>query len=175
MTNRYADGRGLYRLNFDPTRYPFDRVRLDISYDGLPTGYTVDIGDAFYTEGFSRGNGGRSNKAEVQVIDGLLLVYGNDGTPRREAVDGVRLLYTLEDAVRAGETISLEIANERLGIDYGGGIEVLDSPYLFALDGQLDRIGPEEYDIYAAFNRTIDGDGYGAGVSQVVVTLYPAR
>lgn len=175
LTNQYRDGRKLYRLNFDPARYPFDRVRFDISYDGRPTDYTVNIGDAFYTAGISRGSGSRSNNAELQIFDDLLLVYGNDATPSREALDDDRLLFALEDAVRAGETISLEVGNKRLGINYGGGIEVVESPHLFALTGQRDRKGPEDYDLYATFNRTIDGDGHGNGVSEVMVTLYPAR
>ena len=42
-------------------------------------------------------------------------------------------------------------------------------------NGQPERDGSTNYDLYAAFNRTIDGSQIGSGVSQVVVTLYPSR
>ncbi|MEZ4717116.1 MAG: hypothetical protein R2851_13675 [Caldilineaceae bacterium] len=52
------------------------------------------------------------------------------------------------------------------------GFGDVESPYLFALDGQSDREGPVNFDIYAAFNRNITGDRLGVGVRNVTVTLF---
>lgn len=169
------NGQRLYWTRFDPYLVPYDRVRFDITYDSQPHGYSVDIGDDSYTEGLSWGVANSSNNAELQIVDNQLLIYGNYDTPKHEALDGDRLYLLLDDVVRAGETISLEVGNERVGIYYAGGIEVIEAPFLFALDGQQNRFGVEDYTIDFAFNRTIDGDGSGSGVSKVVVTLYPAR
>ena len=168
-------GQALLRLTLDPATTGYDRVRFDVTYAGTPNGWSLNIGDSAGNNGQGGDAGQQSNDAEVQLVDGALAVYGNDDTPAREAQAGQRQLFALADAVRGGETLSLEVANERLGINYGGGIEVVDSPYLFALAGQPDGSGPVNQEIYAAFNRTIDGSRSGSGISQVVVTLYPAR
>jgi hypothetical protein len=168
-------GQALLQLTLDPAITGYDRARFDITYDGAPDGWSVNIGDSITNNGRGGDTGHEFNDAEVQLVDGQLLVYGNEEIRARDAKDGRRLLFTLDDVVRRDETVALEVSNDRLGINYGGGIEVVESPYLFALDGQLDRAGLANYEIYAAFNRTIDGSNSGSGISQVVVTLYPAR
>jgi hypothetical protein len=168
-------GQALLQLTLDPATTGYDRARFDITYDGAPDGWSVNIGDSITNNGRGGDTGHEFNDAEVQLVDGQLLVYGNEETRARDAKDGRRLLFTLDDVVRRDETVALEVSNDRLGINYGGGIEVVESPYLFALDGQLDRAGLANYEIYAAFNRTIDGSSNGSGISKVVVTLYPAR
>ncbi|MDQ3248903.1 MAG: VWA domain-containing protein, partial [Chloroflexota bacterium] len=169
-----AEG-ALFRLTLDPRRSGYVRVRFDITLTKDAGGLDVNIGDSISNDGYSGDSGDQSNYAEVQIEDGTLRVYGNDYTPAGDTTDSHRLLRTLPDVVRGGDTISLEVANEHLGINALGGIEVLDSPYLFALDGQADREGSTNYDLYAAFNRTVDGSSNGRGVSQVVITLYPVR
>lgn len=168
-------GQALLRLTLDPATTGYGRARFDVSYTGAPNGWSLNIGDSAGNNGQGGDAGQQSNDAEVQLVDGTLVVYGNDDIPARETKDGHRQLLTLADAVRRGETLALEVANGRLGINYGGGIEVVDSPYLFALAGQPDWSGPVNQEIYAAFNRTIDGSQSGAGISQIVITLYPAR
>ncbi|MCB0111102.1 MAG: hypothetical protein KDE53_34510, partial [Caldilineaceae bacterium] len=68
-----------------------------------------------------------------------------------------------------------EISDGRVGINAPGGIEVVNSPHLFQLAGQLNEQGQPDDTIYVAFNRSIDGNESGAGVGEVVVTFYPAR
>ncbi|MEZ4733538.1 MAG: VWA domain-containing protein [Caldilineaceae bacterium] len=169
-----GDAQALLQLTLDPA-HGYVRARFDIAYAGAPRGWSVNLGDSPTNSGTGGDAGQQSNDAEVQLVDAALLVYGNDDTPVQETSDGYRQIFGLPDAVRGGETLSLEVANERLGINTGGGIEVITSPYLFALNRQPDRAGTVNYDLYAAFNRTIDGSRSGSGVNQVVVTLYPAR
>lgn len=177
-TLQQGNGQSLLQITLNPSVHDagrYDRVRFDITYDRAPQGWSVNIGDSSSNNGDGSDGGDQSNDAEVQILDGDLAIYGNDYTPVRETTDGRRLLRTVTDVVRAGETVALEISNGRLGLNYGGGIEVIDSPYLFALNRQPDREGPVNYDLYAAFNRTIDGERNGSGVSKVLVTLYPSR
>lgn len=149
-------GTAVLQLTLDAQGAGYARARFDISYAGVPNGWTVNLREDV---------DGQSHGAEVQLIEDSLLIYGNGDTPASATINGARQLFALEDVARSGETLSLEVSQGRLGINYGGGIEVVDSPYLFDSNAVL----------YAAFNRTIDGNGGGTGVSQVVVTLYPAR
>lgn len=165
----------LLRLTLDPHTVGYTRARFDITYADAPSGFSVHLGDSAANHGYGGDGGEQSNNAELVMLDGALYVYGNDDTPSEDTLDGARLLWSLDNAVRNGETIALEVSNQRLGINHAGGIEVVESPYLFALNRQPDRAGAANYDLYAAFNRTITHNESGYGVSQVVVTLYPAR
>ncbi|MFN8490164.1 MAG: vWA domain-containing protein [Caldilineaceae bacterium] len=165
----------LLRLTLDPRSTGYTKARFDVSYGNTPSGLSVNIGDSLSNGGYGGDNGNQSNNAEVQIENNRLSVYGNDYTQPGDTIDGKRQLKLLRDVVRSGETISLEVSNEHLGINTAGGIEVVNSSDLFALNGQEDRRGSVNYDLYAAFNRNIAGTVSGSGVTQVVVTLYPAR
>ena len=139
------------------------RARFDITYGAAPRGFSVNIGDAIP-------GAYDSNSSEMAIADGRLELFGNSATPPQTSLDGVRLLKRFEDVVRNGETISIEVSSQRLGLNYSGGIEVVDSPFLYNFG-----FASGSYNLYAAFNRTISGADSGSGVSKVVVTIYPAR
>ena len=171
---RRADGQALMMLTLDPRRTGYSRVRFDVTYRETPDGLTVNIGDSPSNSGYGGDGGDQSNDAELQMINGELAVYGNDYTPSRKTTDGHRQIDYFEDVVRSGETVSFEISNEQLIVDSAAGYEEVNSSYLYALAGQPDGEGRSNYDIFAAFNRTIDSGGRdGSGVSEVVVTVYP--
>jgi len=165
----------LYQITLDPQNSGYARARFDITYAGAPSGWSVNLGDSIANDGDGGDGGQQSNDAEVQIVNGNLLLYGNDDTPPQVATDGQRLLLARNDIVRAGETIALEVSNGWLGISAAGGIEAFDSPYLFALNRQPDREGVVNQEIYAAFNRVIAGGRDGSGVTRVVITLYPGQ
>ncbi|MEZ4656332.1 MAG: VWA domain-containing protein [Caldilineaceae bacterium] len=173
-SGRRQPGQAVVKLNLDPRHTGYTRVRFDVQYGDTPTGVSVHIGDSASNSGRGGDRGDQSNNAEVVLVDGNLVVYGNDYTPSGQALDGRRKLAEYSDVVRAGETISLDVSNERLGINGPAGIELVESPYLFALDGQVDRSGPQNYELFAAFNRTIAADNWSStGVEEVTITLYP--
>ncbi len=171
----WRNNQALYLLTLNPATTGYTRARFDITYGGAPAGWSVNLGDSGGNDGNSSDGGQQSNDAEVVIVDGNLLVYGNDNTPASQASDGRRLLLQRTDAVRAGETISLEVADSHLGISAAGGIEVFGSPNLFALNGQSDYEGVVNYELYATFNRTIAGGHSGEGVARVIITLLPAQ
>ncbi|MCE7983505.1 MAG: VWA domain-containing protein [Caldilinea sp. CFX5] len=171
----WRDNHALYQLTVGPFATGYARARFDITYSGAPSGWSVNLGDSISNQGSGGDMGTQSNDAEVQILAGDLLVYGNDNTPIDQTGDGRRLLSRRNDAVRAGETISLEVSDQHLGISAAGGIEVFDSPYLFALNGQPDREGEVNYSLYLGFNRSINGGHDGTGVARVIITLIPAQ
>ncbi len=69
----------------------------------------------------------------------------------------------------------MAVANER--VDYKNATlpvtGVIESSWLYALNGQPDTEGPVNNDIYASFNRVIaDGsDRFGSGAAKVEVCL----
>ncbi len=148
-----------------PADNGYHRARFEITFDGrlAPAARhpVVNIGDAptgFYSDA----------SAEVMINQAALYLYGTAQLPAHTALDGKRLLRQIDEVARSGETLVLELANDRLGINYAGGIDVVESPYLFTLDQ------PRANRLYAAFNRTILDANTTAGVSKVVITLSPA-
>jgi hypothetical protein len=166
-----AQHQALVKITLNPDLQRNNRVRFDVTFSERPVGFSLNIGDSVGNDGFGGDGGQQNNDAEVQIVDGDLALYGNDLTPSKTAQDGHCLLYTLPNAVQGSETLSLEVSNERLGVNSPNGIEVIDSPYLFALANQSDRKGPSNNDIFAAFNRSVAGNRSGAGISQVVITF----
>lgn len=142
-----------------PQHNGYTRARFEITFDrnaaNIDRNTLVNIGDAA--------------GAEIVISDGSLYLYGTAALPAQSALDGKRLVRQVDDVVHSGETIALEIANDRLGINYAGGIDVVESPYLFTLDQ------PDGNVLFAAFNRTLNEVDRDSGVSKVVITLYPAR
>ena len=65
------------------------------------------------------------------------------------------------------------MANEFTSWNNNNGVSgSLTSPYLFALNGQADNDGPINYDVFAAFNRVVDGNyRNGEGLSAVTIRL----
>jgi hypothetical protein len=68
---------------------------------------------------------------------------------------------------------TFEVSNEKVVYDnHDGTASSLASPYLYALAGQPDSEGPVNCDVFAAFNRVIDGDyRSGSGVREVTLRL----
>lgn len=93
-----------------------------------------------------------------------LFVYGNDEYPLAEP------LFTMPDLVSKDTKVTLTVSNKFLGWNnHSGTSGHLNSPYLYALDGQPDTEGLVNYDIYAAFNRSISSSRPGSGVSKVTI------
>lgn len=154
------------KINLDPNTYSYTKARFDIEYGGKPSGYTVNIGDSHSNNGHNGDGGDQSNDAEMMVLGTKMSVYPNDA-------GGSSPLLEKENIVTQGTTLSLEVSDNRLAWDnHSGEADQLDSPYLYALNGQPDSEGPVNYDIYAGFNRTIGtASRNGSGVTKVTITL----
>ena len=160
------DHKTVFKVNLDPAQSGYTTAVFDVEYGQQPTDYTVNIGDSQSNNGWGGDSVHQSNDAEMQIWNTTLGVWGNDNLTIME----VRNMLNLYDIVSQGDTIPIEVSNYYLG--WGGG--ELRSQYLYALDGQPDSEGPVNYDIYAAFNRTIYSAGRdGSGVTEVTVTLHP--
>ncbi len=158
-------GMTVMKLTLNPATTGFSRATFTVTYGAAPVGWTVNIGDSPTDNGFGGDAATFSNDAEMQILGSTLSVYGNDATPT-----AVRNMLNLTNVVALGSVITLDVKNTYLGFGTGE----LRSDRLYALAGQPDTEGPVNYDIFAAFNRTVgDFSRNGTGVTQVVVTLYP--
>lgn len=155
-------------INLDPNSSGFTEAIFDIEFKQKGTGWTVNIGDSISNNGFAGDGANQSNDAELQILDGIMSIYGSDDIPSE-----VRLLLKYSPvAEKKRVSIKLNIKNQFLGWESNGKQGEVNSQYLYALDGQRDNEGPINYDIYAAFNRTIaSSDRNGSGVKKIRVEL----
>lgn len=168
----------LIRANFDPAQTDYRRVLFVVQYSGrTPIGWTVNIGDSRSNDGYGGDGGHQANNAELRINGTQMMIYGRNNEAGRSPI-----LVQVEEAAESRGVIALEVGNEQVrwwqpagGTGDGMFIEQVTSPYLFALDGQADAIGGVNYEVYAAFNRVIDGGAArnGRGVVRVDVRLLP--
>lgn len=160
-------GQTALAVSLDPGTSGFTQVHFDVTYNAQPSGFTVDIGDSVTNNGGAGDAGTQSNDAELQVLNQQFSLFGNDdSTPSR-------VLQVIDGFAASGATVSFTVRNDHVDwSDAAGTTGALDSPFLYALDGQPDGEGPVNYDVFAAFNRVIDGNyRSGTGASYVVITL----
>jgi len=169
------------KLTLDPANNPYyETVIFDVEYDGDPLGMSVNIGDSATNNGHGGDAATQSNDAEMQIgvspsAFGMnhpqqndLLVFGNDYY--RSQPDHIDPLFSVPDLVSNGTKITLTVSNESLGWDnHSGTSGHFKSPYLYALNGQPDDEGSVNYDVYAAFNRSMSSSRSGSGVSKVTI------
>lgn len=169
---KFIDGPGDKRvvicINLDPAKASFTEAVFTVEYKKKAAGWTVNIGDSVSNNGFAGDGANQSNDAELQVLDNVLSVYGSDYIPPE-----IRLLLQCSPVVEGKRaSIMLTVKNQFLSWRENGQKSDLSSQYLYALNGQGDDEGPLNYDIYAAFNRTIASSGrIGSGVRRIIVEL----
>ena len=160
-----VNNQALVKLNLHPSQYA--KARFEVHYKTEPIGYTLNIGDS-ETNNAGGGDGyTQARDAEVDITDGNFMIFRNDyGRPNNGYLD------RLENVVSAEDTVIIEVADGYTKIEYPQGSQEYVNEYLYALNGQEDFEGPVNYDIFAAFNRVIDGTyRNGTGVDYVVITL----
>jgi hypothetical protein len=169
---KFIDGPGgnkvVIWISLDPRTTSFTEASLTVEYKKRAVGWTVNIGDSISNNGFAGDGADQSNDAEMQILDQVLSVYGSDYS----APDARLLLKSTPVVEGKHASIKLTAKNQYLSWSYNGQTNELSSQYLYALKGQRDDEGRVNYDIYAAFNRTIASSGRnGTGVRKVIVEL----
>lgn len=139
-------------------------AHISATYNATPTGFNVDIGDSSTDNGGGGDSGTQSNDAETQIDGTVLSVFGHDGTVTSP------VLTVPTTSLGNGSTASFEVSDQKICWNFGT-FTCATSSALYALNGETDSEGPVNYDIYAAFNRVVDGTyRSGTGVSSVTVS-----
>lgn len=139
---------------------------VKVTYNAPPTGFSVNIGDSATNDGYGGDYATQSNDAEMMVFDQTMSVWGRDGTPAQP------LLSTANAGLGAGSVATFNVGDRYADWRLPTATSYLYNPWLYALNGQPDTEGPVNYDVYAAFNRVINGTyRTGTGVSSVYISL----
>jgi hypothetical protein len=175
VEGRRGTGQAVVKVTLDGAVNPtgYTEATFRVKYSTIAEGWTVNIGDSESNNGYRGDAAHQSNDAEMQILrsslesPNALTVYGNDYRPEEEL--NPLLQYTLKGD---RPNITLTVKNQFFGWERRGNIGKMKSEFLYALDGQLDDEGPENYDVYAAFNRTIgNASRDGKGVGKVIIEL----
>lgn len=165
-----SGGQTAMRINLDPRQLGgFAQAVFNVTYSSTPTGMTVNIGDSATNNGGAGDAFTQQRDSELQISGQQYSLFGDDLTPN------TKVLQVVNGFATAGSTVSFAVSNNRVTWTAAGGVSsTFTSANIFALNGQSDS-GGVNYDIYAAFNRVIDGNyRSGTGVSYVTITLWPA-
>ncbi|XP_025089850.1 uncharacterized protein LOC112561516 [Pomacea canaliculata] len=163
--NTQCNGRGVLKLTFGPQRV---RAHIQMTLTNNPTGATFHIGDSATNDGYAGDYGTQANDAEVHSIDKTIYFYGRDQSP------GVSygLLYSRANFLTTN--VIVDIKDELASADSGNSFLLINSPRLFALNGQSDFEGPVNKDVYVAMNQVITGrqDRLGTGLCKMIITWF---
>ena len=168
-SSRRCDSQAVIKVDFSG---PFKTAKFTLDYE-RPRLWTLDISDSPYGDGYGGDNGTTSNMAETQIFNKQLRIYGNNLPGYLDAtIDGGLLLKVVDDIVKKGRKVNLEISNEKIEWTEENGKQSIESKFLYTLDGQNTTFGDKEFAVYAGFNRVVVGDfRSGFGLCKATITL----
>lgn len=140
----------------------FKQVNLVVEYEGVPEGYTLNVGDSPTNDGWS-GDGGSAACAELQVAAQTMRVWGKPfGSTPACHVFGTQN-YVLQDG-------ALKVVVRDKFVSVGQPYLPMQSPELYQLPDASSKDGSA---IYAAFNSVVSqrSDRFGKGLRRVMITL----
>jgi len=152
----------------------YDGARFIFDYAEPPRMWTIDISDSPTGDGYGGDNGTTSNMAETQIHNKQLRIYGNTLSGHMDASsNGGLLIRTLDDFIRKGSRVKLDISDERIEYKSGKNKDYIESRFLYTLKGQKTDYGIKDYSIYVGLNRVVAGNyRSGSGLCRVTVSLY---
>ena len=136
---------------------------VEITFDRPSRDWSFNLGDSPSNNGYGGDGGNNSNDAELQIVNGKLDVFASD-----QMVDGDK--HLIKSWPVDGNLVRLHVSDGQLTGDNGLSVQ---NPALFALQGQPDREGPVNYDLYIGLNRVIAGGRVGSGVSGLKLRFTP--
>lgn len=166
-------GSGMYyvEINLRPDGMTHYREALFSIYkNDSASGYMVNIGDSSTVNGWSGDSGTQQNDCELQIQDNILKVFGSD------KLAGAKEIHSESNAIPSDGSKNIRIKIRNNTVEYWKNFQTsattkVYNPNLFALNGQSDNEGPEDYKIYAGFNRVV-ANTYRKGSGIVDVYIY---
>lgn len=145
------------------------QANVVVDYQGLPAGWTVNLGDSSTNDGFAGGAGGTTpNNAELWILDERLAVASAGAAPG--AIDNP--LYQ-QDVSLTNSSLKFVVKNQFLswGQPYGF-LQTPNTRRLFAIPDSTPAIG-DARNIYLGLNRVITGipSRMGCGVERATVSF----
>lgn len=155
-----AGPQALLRVNMRAHR----RLLVEITFGDPSQEWSFNLGDSPTNNGWGGDGGTCSNDAELEIVNGKLDIFGSDDLEGDQKV----LLRGRDLEIKPGKVVRLELANGEVTGEQGLSVR---HPALFALNGQPDREGPVNYDLFVGVNRVITGGRTGSGVTGLKLTF----
>jgi hypothetical protein len=145
------------------------KANIVVEYEGIPTDWTVNIGDSPTNNGFGGGASGTTlSCAEVQVVNNAVSAFKH--CPPPASGGALPLLPNPNPLSLKDGSLKFVVQNNYLSV--GQPFASATSAESFHIPDTLGP-NPDGSKIYAAFNRVISGPGdrIGTGVRRVMITL----
>eukprot|EP00057_Strongylocentrotus_purpuratus_P009497 XP_011663971.1 PREDICTED: signal peptide, CUB and EGF-like domain-containing protein 1 isoform X8 [Strongylocentrotus purpuratus] len=170
-----CDGQAVLKISFAG---PYRMARFFLDYYEPPRNWTLDISDSPGGDGMGGDGDLTSNMAELQIRDKQMRVYSNGLSGyTSETLNGGLLLKIVDDVVEAGTKLKLEIADEKVRWNNRENSKgVMESRYLFMLNGQTPEYGEMDHDIYVGLNRVPSSTSRtGSGLCRATIIMLSER
>lgn len=149
----------------------FTRACFTLDYEGTPAGWTLNVGDDSFNDGFG-GGALSSSVAEVQILEEIMSMFSIALAPgvvdqlvteRLRLLDGAFKICVGDDLLTWGNPAgALSTTNSKLGFQI---------PDLAPATG-FSPAGNGNREIFAGFNRVVSGTARnGVGLARVLITL----
>jgi len=140
------------------------RAHIWLEYEGMPTGWTVNIGDTLTNNGFGGDQGEPDSEAELQVLDETLSVYSVATSP------GVVDLLAQEDMGLTDGALQICVGDQF--VSWGQPFTALETPSSELLFKLPDPASAEPNTVYLGVNRVVAGTNRrGCGVRRVLISF----
>lgn len=147
-------GKAVIKLTLDPKTTEFTKARIEILYGEKIDSWSLNIGDSRSNNGHGGDSADQTHDSEAQIIGTDLTIIGDDCVPEGTS----KVLASMTGLAEPGATVVFDLANNRLAWRNDKGLDgEVKSPYLFCLDGQEDKEGPVNYDIFVGLNQVVNG------------------
>ncbi len=165
----------VFKVTLDPSS-GYTKMVAVLDYEGVPEGFTLNIGDSATNDGGGGDYFTQQRDAEMQIVDQTLSVFASDlGSSPTNSTRISEMSLGLRDS-------GLKVSVGNMFLSHGSNYTEVDfsacppgADLLFALDGQPDSEGPPNYDIYVGLNRVVydfvNPDRIGSGLARVYITL----
>lgn len=169
--NKKCSSQAVIKIDFSGK---YKGAKIFLEYGDKPRLWSLDISDSPTGDGYGGDNGTTSNMAEVQIHNKQLRIYGNSLPGYLDASsNGGLLLQLVDNIVKKGTRLHLDLSDERLEWTHNGKKQYLESKFLFTLTGQDTQHGEREQYVYIGFNRVVHGaHRHGSGLCHVAISLY---
>lgn len=177
--NETSAGKYVVSIDLRPAgKTKYTSAMFSIYNQGGYSGYMLNIADSSTCNGGGGDGRTQTHDSEVDIQNNVMRIYQSDlgnGAKVQLPSDGDSDAYARYNFFYNGERKRMRIDNNRVSWWAGYGMEETAETVLhrniFALDGQDDPEGPENYKIYAGINRTV-GASYRSGTGITTVYVY---
>ncbi len=140
------------------------QANVDVEYEGLPSGWTVNLGDSPTNDGFAGDAGSTPHNAELWVLNEDLSLANAGNNPA--VIDNPRVTAHL-----ALTNSALKLVVKDQLVSWGNPYTLAQSPAVKDLYSFTDPLEPRT--IYLGLNRVITGrpDRPGCGARRVLITF----